>query len=61
MASRASRSANSYNCGVLGYHTERLAEAGMVALGFTNAPASIAPWGARKAALGTNPLVARRP
>jgi (2R)-3-sulfolactate dehydrogenase (NADP+) len=46
---------NSYNCGVLGYHTERLAEAGVVALGFTNAPASIAPWGAHKPALGTNP------
>ena len=46
---------NSYNCGALGYHTERLAQAGLVALGFTNAPASIAPWGARKAALGTNP------
>lgn len=46
---------NSYNCGALGYHTERLACAGLVALGFTNAPASIAPWGASKAALGTNP------
>src|SRR6202789_3624503 len=46
---------NSYNCGVLGYHTERLAEAGVVALGFTNAPASIAPWGGRKPVLGTNP------
>jgi (2R)-3-sulfolactate dehydrogenase (NADP+) len=46
---------NSYNCGVLGYHTERIAAAGLVALGFTNAPASIAPWGARKPVLGTNP------
>lgn len=46
---------NSYNCGVLGYHTERLAEAGLVALGFTNAPASIAAWGARAPVLGTNP------
>src|SRR5262245_8923463 len=46
---------NSYNCGVLGYHSERIARAGLVALGFTNAPASIAPWGARKAVLGTNP------
>jgi (2R)-3-sulfolactate dehydrogenase (NADP+) len=46
---------NSYNCGVLGYHTEQIARAGLVGLGFTNAPASIAPWGARKAALGTNP------
>lgn len=46
---------NSYNCGVLGYHTERLADHGLVALGFTNAPASIAPWGAIKPVLGTNP------
>lgn len=46
---------NSYNCGVLGYHTERIAAAGLVGLGFTNAPASIAPWGARRPVLGTNP------
>jgi (2R)-3-sulfolactate dehydrogenase (NADP+) len=46
---------NSYNCGALGYHTERLASLGLLALGFTNAPASIAPWGAAKPALGTNP------
>lgn len=46
---------NSYNCGALGYHTERIARDGLVGLGFTNAPASIAPWGGRKAAVGTNP------
>jgi len=46
---------NSYNCGVLGYHTERVAAAGLVGLGFTNAPAAIAPWGALKPVLGTNP------
>jgi (2R)-3-sulfolactate dehydrogenase (NADP+) len=46
---------NSYNCGVLGYHTERIAAHGLVALGFTNSPASIAPRGARTAVLGTNP------
>jgi (2R)-3-sulfolactate dehydrogenase (NADP+) len=46
---------NSYNCGVLGYHTERLAGAGLLGIGFTNAPASIAPVGARKAIAGTNP------
>jgi (2R)-3-sulfolactate dehydrogenase (NADP+) len=46
---------NSYNCGILAYHTERIAEAGLVGLGFTNAPASIAPSGGRKAVLGTNP------
>lgn len=46
---------NSYNCGVLGYHTGVIAAQGLVALGFTNAPASIAPWGAKKPVLGTNP------
>lgn len=46
---------NSYNCGVLGYHTERLAAQGLVALGFTNAPASIAPWGGNRPVFGTNP------
>ncbi|MBV8767121.1 MAG: Ldh family oxidoreductase [Hyphomicrobiales bacterium] len=46
---------NSYNCGVLGYHTERLASEGLLALGFTNAPASIAASGGRKPVLGTNP------
>ena len=46
---------NSYNCGALGYHTEAIAKAGLVALGFTNAPASIAPWGAKRPVLGTNP------
>ena len=47
---------NSYNCGVLGYHTFRLAQAGMVGLGFTNAPASIAPAGGAKPVVGTNPF-----
>ncbi|MDX2205255.1 MAG: Ldh family oxidoreductase [Hyphomicrobiaceae bacterium] len=46
---------NSYNCGVLGYHTERLAQAGLLALGFTNAPASIAPSGGTRPVVGTNP------
>jgi (2R)-3-sulfolactate dehydrogenase (NADP+) len=46
---------NSYNCGVLGYHTETIARTGLVALGFTNAPASIAPSGAKKPVVGTNP------
>jgi len=47
---------NSYNCGVLGYHTMRLAQAGLVGLGFTNAPASIAPSGGYKPVVGTNPF-----
>ncbi|MEM9716193.1 MAG: Ldh family oxidoreductase, partial [Pseudomonadota bacterium] len=47
---------NSYNCGVLGYHTYRLAQEGLVGLGFTNAPASIAPSGGSKPVVGTNPF-----
>ncbi|HWT98248.1 MAG TPA: Ldh family oxidoreductase, partial [Terriglobales bacterium] len=47
---------NSYNCGVLGYHTDRLAAAGLVGLGFTHAPASIAPIGGLKPVVGTNPI-----
>ena len=47
---------NSYNCGILGYHTEQLASAELVGLGFTNAPASIAPWGGSRAIVGTNPF-----
>jgi (2R)-3-sulfolactate dehydrogenase (NADP+) len=46
---------NSYNCGILGHHTEAIAAAGLVGLGFTNAPASIAPWGGRVPVVGTNP------
>jgi len=47
---------NSYNCGVLGYHTERLAGEGFLAIGFTNAPASIAPAGGQRPVVGTNPF-----
>ncbi len=47
---------NSYNCGVLGIHTARLAEAGLLGIGFTNAPASIAPSGGAKPVVGTNPF-----
>ena len=47
---------NSYNCGVLGFHTKRIAEKGFIGLGFTNAPASIAPIGGLKAVVGTNPF-----
>ncbi len=47
---------NSYNCGVLGYHTHRLAAAGLMGIGFTNAPASIAPSGGATPVVGTNPF-----
>lgn len=47
---------NSYNCGVVGYHVRRIAEQGLVALAFVNAPASIAPVGGTKPVFGTNPI-----
>ena len=47
---------NSYNCGVLGHHAERLAEDGLVGLCFTHAPASIAPTGGSTPVVGTNPF-----
>lgn len=52
---------NSYNCGVLGYHTYRLAQAGLLGLGFTNAPASIAPSGGARPVVGTNPFSVAAP
>jgi len=47
---------NSYNCGILGHHAERLAEDGLVGLCFTHAPASVAPVGGKQAIVGTNPF-----
>lgn len=47
---------NSYNCGVLGYHTQTLAREKLIGIGFTNAPASIAPVGGIKPVVGTNPI-----
>lgn len=46
----------SYNCGVLGHHAEDLAMAGLIGLCFTHAPASIAPPGAKRPVIGTNPV-----
>ena len=47
---------NSYNCGVVGYHMERIATEGLLGLGFVNAPGSIAPWGGTRPVFGTNPI-----
>ena len=51
----------SYNCGVLGYHVERLARQGLVALAFVNSPPSMAPWGGSKPFFGTNPIACAAP
>ncbi|MDE2385134.1 MAG: Ldh family oxidoreductase [Alphaproteobacteria bacterium] len=47
---------NSYNAATLGYHTGRLAKAGLLAFGFTNAMPIMAPVGGSIPVLGTNPL-----
>jgi (2R)-3-sulfolactate dehydrogenase (NADP+) len=52
---------NSYNCGVLGHHAERLAEEGFLGLCFTHAPASIAPVGGQVPVVGTNPFALATP
>lgn len=46
----------SHHCGVAGHHVRRLAEAGMVAMLFANAPAAMAPWGGNRALFGTDPI-----
>ena len=47
---------NSHHAGVLGFPVADLAEQGLVALGFANSPASLAPYGGTKVTFGTNPL-----
>lgn len=51
----------SHHCGALGLVTERLAQAGLVALAFANTPAAIAPWGGGRALFGTNPIAFAAP
>lgn len=51
----------SHNCGVVGHHVEALAARGLVALGFANTPAAIAPWGGKRPFFGTNPIAFAAP
>ncbi|WP_332694863.1 Ldh family oxidoreductase [Bosea sp. (in: a-proteobacteria)] len=51
----------SNHCGAAGFHVERLAEQGMVALLFANTPGAIAPWGGSKPVFGTNPIAFAAP
>lgn len=46
----------SHHAGVAGLTVEALAERGLVALMFANAPASMAPWGGRRPLFGTDPI-----
>ena len=40
----------------MGYFTEQIAEAGLIGIGMTNAPACVSPPGGTQAVLGTNPI-----
>lgn len=46
----------SHHAGALSHPVERAAQAGLVALAFSNTPSGIAPWGGRRGSLGTNPI-----
>jgi (2R)-3-sulfolactate dehydrogenase (NADP+) len=46
----------SHHCGAAGHPVERFAQAGLVAVLFSNTPYAMAPWGGSKPVFGTNPL-----
>ena len=47
---------NSHHCGALSMQVEKLANAGLIGMMFTNAPKAIAPWGSHQPLFGTNPI-----
>ncbi|WP_299473234.1 Ldh family oxidoreductase [uncultured Roseibium sp.] len=51
----------SHHCGALSVQVEKLARKGCVALMVANTPAAIAPYGAKKAVFGTNPIAFAAP
>ncbi|MEM9974875.1 MAG: Ldh family oxidoreductase [Pseudomonadota bacterium] len=51
----------SHHCGALSVQVDRIARAGFVGLMVANAPAAIAPWGAKTAVFGTNPIAFSAP
>lgn len=52
---------HSHHAGVLGHHVEAVAEQGLIAIGFANSPAAMAPWGGTKGLFGTNPIACAVP
>ena len=46
---------HSNHFGIAGFHAKRAADAGLVGISMTNAGAEMAPWGATRPVLGTNP------
>ncbi len=51
----------SHHFGVAGYHAERLAGHGLMAIVIGNAPKAIAAWGGKRAMFGTNPIAFAAP
>lgn len=47
---------HSHTCTSMGFFTEQIAEAGLIGIGMTNAPACVSPPGGTQAVLGTNPI-----
>ncbi|MCC9624723.1 Ldh family oxidoreductase [Thalassospira sp. MA62] len=47
---------NSHHAGVMGLTVERLADQGLAAMMFANAPSAMAAWGGRRPMFGTNPI-----
>jgi LDH2 family malate/lactate/ureidoglycolate dehydrogenase len=52
---------NSNHCGALAYYTQQAVGQIMIGFAATSANANVAPWGAREAVLGTNPISAAVP
>ena len=52
---------NSHHFGQAGYHVEKLAEQGLVAIVMGNSPQAMAPWGGNKGVFGTNPIAFAAP
>lgn len=52
---------NSHHCGALSVQVEKIANAGLIGLMVANTPKAIAPWGAKEATYGTNPIAFATP
>lgn len=52
---------NSHHFGQAGYHVEKLAAQGLVAIVMGNSPQAMAPWGGSKGVFGTNPIAFAAP
>ncbi len=51
----------SHHCGALSVQVEKIAKGGCIGIMVANAPAAIAPWGAKTPVFGTNPIAFAAP